>query len=211
LPSDAFSPRTATGIGLWMVLLLSIAYTPMSIFGPLFLQHLHGLSPLAAGYTVATSSMGWTLVSVLIASVGFVWASRLIVLGPLTTMIGLLGVGALMPTGPFPALVAAISLIGTGAGFCWAFIAQRTMAAARPGDEDAAAGAVATVQQVGMAFGAAIAGLVANVIGLSRGLQHEAILGAARWVPTSFALAALIVCALGLGLNRIARRVPGGL
>jgi MFS family permease len=206
LPSDAFSPRSATGIGLWMVLLLSIAYTPMSIFGPLFLQHIHGLSPLAAGYTVATSSMGWTVVSVLIASAGAVWSSRLIVLGPLATMTGLLGVGTLMPAGPFVALVPAISLIGTGAGCCWAFIAQRTMAGAKPGDEDAAAGAIATVQQVGMAFGAAIAGLVANVIGFSGGLQHQAILDAARWVPTSFALAALTVCLLGLGLNRIARR-----
>lgn len=203
LPRDAFSPRTGTGIGLWMVFLMTISYTPMSIYGPLFLQHIHGLSPLVAGYTLASSSLGWTLAAVLIAPLGGIWSSRLIILGPLVTMIGLFGVGMLMPTGPLAPLVVPIACIGTGGGLCWAFIAQRAMAAALPGDETTSAGAVATVQQVGMAFGAAFAGLYANIIGFSSGLQHEAILTAARWVPGSFALSALLVCLLGLRLNRL--------
>jgi len=36
LPSDAFSLRSPTGAGLWMVLLLSVAYTPLAIYVPLF-------------------------------------------------------------------------------------------------------------------------------------------------------------------------------
>lgn len=36
LPSDAFSLRSPTGAGLWMVLLMSVGYSPLAIYGPLF-------------------------------------------------------------------------------------------------------------------------------------------------------------------------------
>src|SRR5436190_1633019 len=41
LPSDAFSLSSATGLGLWLILLVSIAYSPLQIFVPIFLQGLH--------------------------------------------------------------------------------------------------------------------------------------------------------------------------
>jgi hypothetical protein len=47
LPSDAFSLRSATGTALWMVLLLSVAYSPLAIYVPLFLQRLHGVCAVA--------------------------------------------------------------------------------------------------------------------------------------------------------------------
>jgi MFS family permease len=50
LPSNAFTLRSETGTGTWMVFLLSIAYSPLAIYLPLFLQRLHRLSPLTAGY-----------------------------------------------------------------------------------------------------------------------------------------------------------------
>src|SRR5437660_1232697 len=56
LPSDAFSLRSVTGVGLWSTLLLAIAYSPLQIFVPLFWQTLHGFEPLGAGYAVAGCS-----------------------------------------------------------------------------------------------------------------------------------------------------------
>jgi small-conductance mechanosensitive channel len=50
LPSDAFSLLSATGAGLLMILLMSVGYSPLAIYSPLFLQRLHGVSPLRAGY-----------------------------------------------------------------------------------------------------------------------------------------------------------------
>src|SRR5215813_9170166 len=61
LPSDAFSLRSGTGAGLWMVLLMSVGYSPLAIYAPLFLQRLHGVSPLGAGYMVALASLAWTI------------------------------------------------------------------------------------------------------------------------------------------------------
>src|SRR5260221_706207 len=58
LPSDAFSLGTPTGVGLWLVLLLSVTYSPLQIYVAIFLQRLHGLDPLAAGYALARASFG---------------------------------------------------------------------------------------------------------------------------------------------------------
>jgi MFS family permease len=205
LPSDAFSLHTPTGMGLWMVLLLSMAYSPLAIFGPLFLQRLHSLDPLTAGYMVAGASLAWTVAAIAVASLANRWPARMIVAGPLAMGAGLLGVGVVMASGPVAALIPPISLIGIGIGACWAFVAQRVMSGAKHGEENIAASSVATVQQAGLAFGAASAGLVANASGLSDSLAHAAILRAAFWVPASFIAAPLAAGAIGLRLNALAR------
>src|SRR5262249_8552741 len=44
LPSDALSLRSATGAGLSMSFLLSLAYSPLAIYVPLILQQLHSVN-----------------------------------------------------------------------------------------------------------------------------------------------------------------------
>jgi MFS family permease len=205
LPRDAFAVGSPTGLGLWMVLLLSMATSPLPIYGPLFLQRLHGLDPLAAGYAVAGSSLAWTLAALAVASLSERWAARLLVVGPIAMGAGLLGVGGLMPSGPVAALLPPIALIGLGIGACWAFIAQRIMKGARPGEEDIEAASVATVQQAGLAYGAAAAGLVGNAVGLSDALEPAAILRAAFWVPAAFAIAAVTASIMGGRMNTTLR------
>ena len=208
LPSDAFSLRSVTGVGLWSALLLSISYSPLQIFIPLFLQTLHGFEPLGAGYTVASSSLGWTIAALAVAGLSNVWARRMLVLGPATMAIGLLGVGVLGPSGPIAGLLLGIALVGLGIGMCWAFVAQRVMGGAAREEATIAASAMPTVQQVGLALGGAAAGLVANVAGLSAG-DAGGIAQAAFWVPASFTCAALVATGMGLRLALLAKRVAG--
>jgi MFS family permease len=205
LPSDAFSLRSATGAGLWMVLLLSIAYSPLGVYAPLFLQRLHGLNPLAAGYMVAGASLAWTAAALAVASLSEDWPARLIVAGPIAMSVGLFGVALLMGHEPVAALLLPIALIGTGIGVSWAFIAQHIMSGAKEGEENAAAASVATVQQIGLAFGAAVAGLVANASGLGDGLQASSVLRAAFLVPIAFVAAPLAAGTIGMRLNLAAR------
>jgi MFS family permease len=200
LPSDAFSLRSATGTGLWMVWLLSIAYSPLAIYVPLFLQRLHGLSPLTAGYMVAGTSLAWTAAALAVASLTDRWPARLIVMGPIAMSVGLLGVAVVIAPGPAVALLLPISLIGIGIGVCWAFILQRVMTGAKPGEEDIAAASAATVQQAGYAFGAAIAGLIANASGLAEGVHPSSLLRAALWVPMAFVAVPLIASIIGMRL-----------
>ena len=117
--------------------------------------------------------------------------------------VGLFGVAALMAPGPVAGLLPPIALIGIGIGASWAFIAQRVMGGAKDGEETVAAASLATVQQAGIALGAAIAGLVANASGLGDGLHPGSIARAAFWVPMAFVAAPLAASALGVRLNLV--------
>ncbi len=208
-PSDAFSPRSVTGVAMTFALLVSIAYSPLSIFVPIFLQGLHGFDPLAAGYAVAGASMGWTVSSILVSGWPPHAAGRMLVIGPLAMAVGLGGVALLMATKPVLVLPVLIALVGLGIGACWGFGVQRLMGGARQGEGALAASAVATVQQTGFALGAAAAGIVATLAGLSRGLSTQGIESAAFWVPVSFVPVALIAAVAGVRLALLAGRADG--
>jgi MFS family permease len=206
LPSDAFSLHSVTGVGMWSALLLAIAYSPLQIFVPLFLQRLHGFDPLAAGYAVAASSLGWTIAALAVAGLSNVWSRRMLVLGPTAMAIGLIGVGVLGAAGPIAGLLLAIVMVGLGIGMCWAFVAQRVMGGAAREEATIAASAMPTVQQVGLALGGAAAGLVANMAGLSGG-DVAGIAQAAFWVPASFTGAAVVAGFMGLRLALLTKRL----
>ncbi len=205
-PSDAFSLRTVTGAAMWFALLVSISYSPLSIFVPIFLQALHGFDPLAAGYMAAGASMGWTVASLVVAGWSKKAADRLLVLGPITMMLGLAGVASFMSMRPVLVLPPVIALVGVGIGLCWGFGVQRIMGGAKPGESALAASSVATVQQSGFALGAAVAGIVASLAGLSGELTTNAIARAAFWVPMSFVAAAAAATLMGARLAVLARQ-----
>ncbi len=75
------------------------------------------------------------------------------------------------------------------------------MSGARTDDENVAASSVATVQQMGFALGAALAGLAANASGFAAGLDRADVELAAFWVPASFAAVAIVACLMGLRLR----------
>ena len=208
LRSDAFSLRSGTGAGLWMVLLMSVGYSPLAIYAPLFLQRLHGVSPLGAGYMVALASLAWTTTALAVAALSEEWPPRLIIMGPAAMGAGLAGVGVLMAPGPVAALILPIVLIGAGIGAAWAFVLQRVMSGAKAGEENIAAASAATVQQAGIALGAAIAGLVANASGLDNGLDPGSVLRASLWVPLALVAAPLAACAIGVRSNLMVQRSP---
>ena len=208
LPSDAFSLRSGTGAGLWMILLMSVGYSPLAIYGPLFLQRLHGISPLGAGYMVALASLAWTTAALSVTSLSEEWPPRLIILGPSAMGAGLAGVGVLMAPGPVAALIPPIVLIGAGIGAAWAFVLQRVMSGAKGGEENIAAASAATVQQAGIALGAATAGLVANASGLDNGLDPSSVLRASLWVPLTLVAAPLAAAVIGVRLNQMSYALP---
>ena len=205
LPSDAFSWRTRTGVGLWLALLLCITFSPLQIYVPMFLQQLHGFDPLSAGFAVAGASMAWTIASLATAGVSVIWPNRLILTGPATMGLSLAAIALLAPhTSAFAfLLVPAIAALGAGIGQCWPFVAHRIMDSAAAGDEVVAASSVPTVQQMGFAFGAAIAGLIANASGLSAAIPDQGMASAAFWVPASFVASAMLTFLIGLRLRSL--------
>jgi predicted MFS family arabinose efflux permease len=204
LPSDAFSLHTTTGMGLWLALLLCITFSPLQIYVPLFLQRLRGLDPLAAGFTVASGSLGWTIASLATANATRQWSDRLMSAGPAVMGFSLLALGLLLPSSaPTLVVVLAIVALGIGIGQCWPFVAHRIMSGARPADEVVAASAVPAVQQTGFALGAALAGVVANAHGFAAGATNGDMVSEAFWVPASFVVPAVIACLAGARLLQL--------
>jgi MFS family permease len=205
LPSDAFSWRTQTGVGLWLALLLCITFSPLQIYMPMFLQQLHGFGPLSAGFAVASASLAWTIASLATAGVPVRWPDRLMLTGPAIMGLSLMAIAFLAPYATASAwlLVLAIAALGAGIGQCWPFVAHRIMDSAKAGSEVVAASSVPTVQQMGLALGAAIAGLIANASGLSAAVPDEGMARTAFWVPASFVVSAMLTFLTGLRLRAL--------
>ena len=206
LPSDAFSMHSATGTGLWMVLLLSVAYSPLAIFGPLFLQRLHSLDALAAGYMVAGASLAWTVAAIAVASLSNEWPARMILAGPLAMCAGLLGVGVMMTSGPVAALVPPIALIGSGIGACWAFVAQSTMAERSTVRRTLPPRPLPPFSRQAWRS-VQLQPVSSQTLAACRtAWRMPPFSGRPFWVPVSFIAAPLAACAMGMRLNALARR-----
>jgi MFS family permease len=181
-PSQPLSLKTLVGTASWIFFLFGTTTSLVTVFMPLVLHVLHGISLLSAGYINALLSLTWTVLALCSASLRDRHVRRVIWLGPLLMLCGTVGLKVYVVNGPLPILGVFVALIGAGIGLCFAHISSWTMAAARPGEGALTASAIPTIQSLGIAFGAAAAGLVANAAGLALGIAPETVASAASWV-----------------------------
>jgi MFS family permease len=181
-PSQPLSLKTSVGTASWLFFLFGNTTSLVTIFMPLILHVLYGISLLGAGYVNALLSLSWTALALCSAGLHDRQVRRAIVFGPLLILAGVLGLRACVVDGPLAILSICVAMIGAGIGLCFAHISSWTMAAARRGEENLAAASIPTIQSLGIAFGAAVAGLVANAAGLAVGVSPAAVASAATWV-----------------------------
>jgi MFS family permease len=196
LPHGACNPLNPLGATYAAQIMLLIGVT-VEIFVPYFLQVLHFLSPLWAGYLTAVMSGGWTLGAVLLAGAGEDRSRLLIAGGPATMLFGLTGMALLMPMPGFADLSiltigVLLLLIGLGIGMCWPHLGVRVFRFAPEGEKDLAASAITIIVMVGQAFGSALAGLVTNAAGLTNPGGMTGASSAAAWLFGSFAVTPLL-------------------
>jgi len=124
-----------------------------------------------------------------------------LVAGPLIMAAGLGGVAFTIGPGPVPAIAAALAVVGAGIGICWAHVAKIVLASAREGEEEISAAMIPSAQLFAVAFGAAGAGIVASLTGLT----HSATPEIASLTGTSLfgmaALGPLVAAAMALTLS----------
>ncbi|CAE1143961.1 MFS transporter [Serratia rhizosphaerae] len=196
LPHGALR-RGSTQASLYLTVSLLVIGMTSDIFVPYFLQILHGQSPLSSGYITATIAAGWTLSEIVSSGWRGAGIRRAIVSGPLLVLLGLLGLMLFMPTpsgGGWAALaplIALLTLLGFGIGIGWPHLLTRILQTAPASDKDIAGAAITTVQLFATAFGAALAGMIANLAGLNASGGVEGVSAAARWLFLLFAIAPL--------------------
>jgi hypothetical protein len=133
-----------------------------------------------------------------------------IVLGPLLMVGGGVGLAASIVHGPLPLLGICVSLIGAGIGVCFAHISSWRITAARPGESVLTASSIPTIQSLGIAFGAAIAGLMANTAGLATDISAATVAAAGTWVYRLGILAPAVLTVLAWRLVWLHRQEQYG-
>jgi len=152
----------------------------------------YGASPLVGGYVAALSSLAWTLASLATAGVGIGARRRLVALSPLVCVAGMLGVAEGMLRSDLPMTAVSWAMFGGGVGMTWPHLASLLITFS-PESERGAAGAFVTLLQIGAAaFGAAFAGMVANLTGLPEATTRADIAVAGFGLFATFAVAPLL-------------------
>lgn len=182
LPRGSGSLATTPGAGYATMFLMTAASMGFSVYGPAILQTLRGYSALVAGYVIAVEALAWTAFALVVTHLTGPWPGRMIRLGAAFVTAGLAVCALGFAHGPFWAVILGGTLLGGGFGLSWSFMAQQVLVAL-PGEERAiGAAGTTTVRLTGSAAGAAVAAVIANVLGFAKGLTPQAAEAASLWV-----------------------------
>lgn len=182
LPVDPFDFRKPTGSALLMILSLSFATIAITAFGPLLVTAIHDASALTAGYIVACSSIGWTVMAVLVSGSPERFDRLMIGTGMALVVTSIAGFLYAVPNGPIWLIAVCAAMEGAGFGMAWTFILRRTTALSDPHEMQRISGAIPTVQRLGYALGAAYVGIVANAAGFGSMANAQQAADVARWI-----------------------------
>jgi MFS family permease len=193
-PSATFDPRTTIGSGMIMVAALSVSTCSFGFYGPLLLAGLHDFTPLTTGLIIASESIAWSVLSILVATASARYEPLIVTGGAIMVTAGIAGFAITIPIGTIPGILFCALLQGGGFGILWPFASRRIIEAASDGERDIAASAFSTLQRLGYAVGAALTGIIANASGFSGGFTKEAAAGAAAMLFWPYLPLAIIGC-----------------
>ena len=197
-PRRAISLMAPVGLALWILFLVGVAQSAVTLFLPLLLQVVHGVTPLFISFVTIVISAGWTVGTFAVSSwSGFkerlaLWAGPPFMLA---------GVAIITVTAQSPflgVLTAGGFLLGLGIGTHNVHMVARTMAGAEIGEERITASATTSMRTLGNAFGAALAGMLATIGGLGDVTQAAAVGNAVVFVygvtliPLAFAVVFMV-------------------
>jgi len=170
------------GASYWVLFLVSIVITAHNTYTTYYLQLLHGVAPLTAGYILAAQSMMWT-----VSALGLSGAKRdqepyLIAAGLLCMLVASVGIALSLEHGPVAIIAGCLGLSGFGMGLLNIPAMQRVITAAAEADKQLAGISVQTVRNIGISFGAALTGMVAAMAGLTDNSSVAEVVHAMHWV-----------------------------
>lgn len=175
-PSRPLSFGSLVGLGNWGHLLVGASFVAVSIYLPLVLSKVYGLAPLYVGFANALMSIGWSLASTLTAEFDGQRERFAVTFAPVCLLLGCVGLAlTVMSGGHLVWLVIFVVMVGAGIGIFHVHMTVRVMGAARKGEESITASSLSTIRSVGMAFGAALAGTIANLAGLQQVATDETV------------------------------------
>ena len=158
------------------------------MFAPLFLQEMHGISPLCVGYLSLVFSVGWTIGSLSVSGVSGFSERLATVCGMIAATIFILVFLWAVLVGSLLWLTISITFVGVAVGITNVLMISFGMSVAKDGEDSITASSMQTIRSLGVAYGAAAAGLIANMAGLEKGTDINTLENVAIWVLGATAL-----------------------
>jgi MFS family permease len=182
----------------YLAMVLLIAVINSDIYVPYFLQTLHAIPPVVAGYIMALVATGWTTGGLLTAKWQGGNARRAMLTGPAVIFLSTLALALAISRINPEADIRIVSLIclclfgmGMGIGLGWAHLVSIGLTRAGTGEADKASAAINLIQSLAAALGAALAGVITNASGLVKPGGVEGGGTAAFWLYSLISLAGL--------------------
>ncbi len=186
LPSQVTDLGHAIGNGILATFLLCVSIMSFIVYGPLIMIELYGLNPLEAGFVVLLESLAWGSASVFFSGTRARAEPRLIRIGGACVLVGLVACAILFPRVSLAGIIVATIVLNGGMGMMWGFIIKRVIAAAPADEKDRTSSLLPITQQCGFAIGAALAGLIANGLGIEQQPTTETLELVAFWMFAGF-------------------------
>jgi len=174
-PPNALSLSAPIGLALWILAFHGMTQTSVSLFLPLLLQVVHGISPLFINFLSITISIGWSIGTFSVSGWSGTRERLALLCGPLIALGGLVLLTSFALLPGLMMLTWSAFMMGIGIGVYNVHLVSRAMGSAAAGEQRSTASALTSVRSLGTAFGAAIAGVVANSAGLGDATEPEAV------------------------------------
>ena len=174
-PRGALSMGAPIGLALWILALHGMTQTSVTLFLPLLLQVVHQVSPVVINFLSIVISMGWTTGTFTVSG----WSGKrerlALVSGPVIATTGLACLTAVALLPGLALMTISAFVMGIGIGVYNVHLVTRAMDSVGSEEHRSIASALTSVRSIGTAFGAAIAGVVANIAGLGDATKPEAV------------------------------------
>lgn len=207
LPYDTLDPKSRVGAGVYMLAALSAAVVGIYTFAPVFVAFLFSMPPLRIGYMMFGEALGWSIMAVVVSGTPPERDGRVIVVGA-----SLLVAAILTFNLSFHLSLEALSWIGFllqgfGFGALWSLTLRR--AADHPDrlEVDRIAGALPTMHRLGLGLGAALLGLLANMVGFSSEMDLATSQSVGIWIAGVALPCAILGLVAALRFARAPRRM----
>jgi MFS family permease len=174
-PSHALSLSVPIGLCLWVLTMHATAQTSVTLFLPLLLQVVHGVSPVFVNFVTIVISFSWTVGTVAVSGWSGARERLALSFGPLLAFTALVSITLVATQPQLALLTVAAAALGLGIGMYNVHLVARTLDRAPAGEQRTTAAALNSVRSLGTAFGAAIAGVIANAAGLGNATDPVAV------------------------------------
>lgn len=189
-PKRPLSMSTPVGAAYWLFIAIALTQIAPSIFLPLLLGALHDVPMLWIGYYNMVMSVGWSVGSFSVAHLTSRSAMRLAMLiGSALSLLGLAGFAIGIDQAGLVWHGAMTVVVGLGIGITNVLAITWIMSIPAKGEENLTASAIPALRSLGLAFGAAAVGLIANAGGLGDAADPANVARALTWVFGICALA----------------------